>query len=760
MKNFWRALLLLPATAIGAGMFTLPYFFAQAGAIPSLISIIFLGLTTLLINLFYGAIILKNKKYYQFPIYVGFRMGKKLEFLATIILIIALAGALLTYAILGINFLDLFLSSLALNKFWGRLIFFSLALAIFRLGLKRLSFLEAFLTSILGLATLLIIWQQRAMFQKNNLTLFNSNPFAAYGPLLFAFSSFTIIPEVYRLLNRRHFFLAITLGTILIVFIYFLYGFGFWGLLGPTPELNSLDQFVSLFPRLRWLGASLGFLSCFTSFAGLGAVAIDTLGEFIPLNLAKFFLLAFFSLSLFASERWLGTIISLTGGVAVGTMGVLIAFLYWRQTKQRWRRLLSFIVALALLIGIFATSFFPYLKAYLFHPDPSWQFLEESVNIIQKNYWQKLSREQAEQFLLSVGEKLSNRSPASLKGIKTKDKLRAMLRLYPYPKERKKFVINLLNTALLTLPPRGRSRLYRQKDEKILRQRLKNISQKNLYQVLKISPQASRAAVVQAYRQQLRRIRKLPPLQAKQKKKTLHLAYQTLTNQHYRQRYNQSKITPAVEYYFLGPNIFYLHLKKISLNLLEDLKEINSPRQKLVNADNLILDLRDNVGGAIDLLPYLLGFFIGRDQLGYRFFHQGQKINFFTKTNRWPLMSHYRQVVILINGKTQSSAEILAASLKLYHLGPLVGTPSRGWGTVERVFPLKSQLIPGEHYSIFLVHSLTLDENQKPIEGRGIKPNIDIRQREWPRQLFRYCHNPELVAAVKNLLAGNPASSP
>lgn len=104
---------------------------------------------------------------------------------------------------------------------------------------------------------------------------------------------------------------------------------------------------------------------------------------------------------------------------------------------------------------------------------------------------------------------------------------------------------------------------------------------------------------------------------------------------------------------------------------------------------------------------------------------------------------------MLVDQNSQSSAEMMAASLKKYHVGVVVGIPTKGWGTVEKVFPLEAQISQKEKYSIFLVHSITLRDDNLPIEGRGVDPDIKITDPNWTSQLLSYFNNPALVEAVK-----------
>lgn len=95
---------------------------------------------------------------------------------------------------------------------------------------------------------------------------------------------------------------------------------------------------------------------------------------------------------------------------------------------------------------------------------------------------------------------------------------------------------------------------------------------------------------------------------------------------------------------------------------------------------------------------------------------------------------------------------MMAASLKKYRAGVLVGTPTKGWGTVERVFPLDNRISNTEKYSLFLVHSITLRDDNLPIEGRGVEPDVDTKDGDWPQKLLQYFNNQDLVNAVKKMI--------
>jgi len=93
----------------------------------------------------------------------------------------------------------------------------------------------------------------------------------------------------------------------------------------------------------------------------------------------------------------------------------------------------------------------------------------------------------------------------------------------------------------------------------------------------------------------------------------------------------------------------------------------------------------------------------------------------------------------------------MAAVLKRYNVGVLVGTTTKGWGTIEKVFPLTQQLSEDEKFSLFLVHSLTLRDDNQPIEGKGVEPVINVKKPGWEKDLYSYFQYEELTQAVKDL---------
>jgi len=420
------------------------------------------------------------------------------------------------------------------------------------------------------------------------------------------------------------------------------------------------------------------------------------------------------------------------------------------------------------IVGIFAasaiaTAAFWYSTKQLRGSEAFWQnevkitdayakFLSEIIDTVQQNYWKKITEAQLAEIYVSGINRLTGQN---IVGLPTDKKERLELLENILDKidagQKKDFCASLADYLMANLAPAGRSRLYGQKDTKALENRVNNRDENvDLYNVMGVEKQASLARLYEIYQEKLKQVDESSP-DAKQKKELLDRAYATLSNDNARANYDKTGSETTVSAKLTTPEILYLRIKMFSPNTYEELKTTIASFDRDKSPDTLIIDLRDNVGGNIDGLPQILGAFIGNGQHGYQFLHQEEKPDFLTTTGELSGLARYKKIVILVNGGTQSTAEVLAASLKKYNAGILVGENTKGWGTVERVFPIQSQIARDENYSLFLVHSLTLREDNQPIEGQGVAPAVNINDRDWEGQLYGYFRYPELAQAIKEI---------
>ncbi len=370
-------------------------------------------------------------------------------------------------------------------------------------------------------------------------------------------------------------------------------------------------------------------------------------------------------------------------------------------------------------------------------------FLSEVYDKIKENYWDNISDAQLIEMFKNASSALGNPLPQK---IENKDELIKQLK--------DDQAVKLVAQVLSSLSPIGRSGLFTTKQEEALKNTVSNINPgKDLYKDLGVAKGSSEAAVTQAFQKKEEELKKQQTPEATQQLKQIAYAKDVLSQKDTKGRYDNGGVEPTIFTKVLGNNILYLQFKKFSPTSLDEFQKAFDSFKDNTNLDSLIFDLRGNIGGAIDQTSYFLGFFLGKKQSAFDFYHKGEYLPFKTPTDKLPSLKKYKQIVVLIDNQTQSSAEMMAASLKKYHIGLLVGATTKGWGTVERVFPLDNQIDSKEKYSLFLVHSITIRDDNQPIEGRGVEPDVKFTDTDWETEVFSYFRNSGLTAAIKDIIS-------
>ena len=435
-----------------------------------------------------------------------------------------------------------------------------------------------------------------------------------------------------------------------------------------------------------------------------------------------------------------------------------------RQTKHR--TLKTFLLIGVAIFGLTATaanrSFFlaqiasKLTVSQLVPQDKNLAFFSETFDLIKNKYWDGATDEVA---LANLYELAIEKVNPDIKALvtPTKENVRNLIKnaIKNLPNDRKTpFVVQVTSLVLQNLRPLGRSQLYGEKQVADVINEVKNAEpERNLYTDLGIGNTVSQIEIKTAYEAKLKEIEAQKPSSETEKQKTdLLKTYSTLSNADSRKVYDSSGIQSTVSYKLITPEIFYMHITRFSPTTLQDIDKAAQSVDTGSELDTLIIDLRDNIGGLIDGLTYFLGPFIGNDQYAYQFYIRDKKVDYKTTAGWLASLVRYKKVVILINSGAQSSTEVFAATLKKYNVGVLVGTKTRGWGTLEKIEPLKTQPDPKEKYTILLVEALTLRDDGQPIEGLGVEPNIDIASKDWENQLYRRFNSTEIVNVVKELL--------
>lgn len=133
------------------------------------------------------------------------------------------------------------------------------------------------------------------------------------------------------------------------------------------------------------------------------------------------------------------------------------------------------------------------------------------------------------------------------------------------------------------------------------------------------------------------------------------------------------------------PMVGLIHVYRIAETTAD---EIAAGITELQNqgAAGFILDLRDNGGGLVDAGVDIARLFLSEGDVLHNQF-KGEGVTVFEVKQPGPFTN--LPLVVLVNGNTASSAEIVAGALAAQDRAPLVGTPTFGKTTIQYVFDLE-----------------------------------------------------------------------
>lgn len=140
---------------------------------------------------------------------------------------------------------------------------------------------------------------------------------------------------------------------------------------------------------------------------------------------------------------------------------------------------------------------------------------------------------------------------------------------------------------------------------------------------------------------------------------------------------------PTVEYRLITDKIGYISISEFD-DVTDDqfiaaFDDLNSQ-----GMENLIIDLRDNGGGLVDVTCDILDQLLPEGLIVYTEDKDGNR------EEETSDAEHYfpGKMAVLVNGNSASASEIFAGAIKDYGVGTLIGTQTFGKGIVQSLFPL------------------------------------------------------------------------
>jgi carboxyl-terminal processing protease len=188
-----------------------------------------------------------------------------------------------------------------------------------------------------------------------------------------------------------------------------------------------------------------------------------------------------------------------------------------------------------------------------------------------------------------------------------------------------------------------------------------------------------------------------------------------------------------------GTDIGYLSISQFTERTGE---EMNETLARLQNEPikGLILDLRDNPGGELTAAVSVAKSFIPKGPIVYIDYRFGRDQEFTSEGHTLQL-----PLVVLINERSASAAEILAGAVKDTGAGTLVGVKTFGKGIVQTVFPLDNGA------GLKLTTARYLTPNRKDIHQIGVEPDILV---ESPADRSRDRQLEQAIEVMKQKTAG------
>lgn len=137
------------------------------------------------------------------------------------------------------------------------------------------------------------------------------------------------------------------------------------------------------------------------------------------------------------------------------------------------------------------------------------------------------------------------------------------------------------------------------------------------------------------------------------------------------------------------------------------------------NVEGLIIDLRNNPGGLLNVCVDIADELLGKGDVVYTENKRGQREYLKSSAAHTDL-----PLVVLVNEGSASASEILAGAIKDHNRGELIGETTFGKGVVQRIKPLS------DGSAIKLTISEYFTPNGTNIHGIGIEPDIVVELNE------------------------------
>lgn len=196
----------------------------------------------------------------------------------------------------------------------------------------------------------------------------------------------------------------------------------------------------------------------------------------------------------------------------------------------------------------------------------------------------------------------------------------------------------------------------------------------------------------------------------------------------------------SVTHKMLDNNIGYIRVNSFRENTADQFSDALSEIEK-AGAAGLVVDIRSNGGGLVEEAVEIADMLMDAETIVYLENGKGEKTYYKSEAGRTAL-----NYVVLVNGGSASSSEILVAGIQGNKEGTIVGTQTYGKGITQNTWKLRSGC------GVKITTAQYFGPNGEVIHKQGITPDVVVELQESDVQDGALVNDRQLQEAVKLLL--------
>ncbi|NMA82692.1 MAG: S41 family peptidase [Epulopiscium sp.] len=191
------------------------------------------------------------------------------------------------------------------------------------------------------------------------------------------------------------------------------------------------------------------------------------------------------------------------------------------------------------------------------------------------------------------------------------------------------------------------------------------------------------------------------------------------------------------------PDLLYIKISEFNAHTAEDFQKVLE-EVKGKNIKGILFDLRDNLGGMLDQVLTICKSLVPKGPIIHTVSKDGSRTTSYSTLEQSPY-----PMVVLINERSASAAEIFASALQDSGAGKLVGEKTFGKGIIQRFY--------GTTYggSFKMTTEEYLTRNNYQIHGIGIQPDVEVKiPKVIPKvEKWELGQSNEVIREIKEVLA-------